>query len=100
AKNFRRLMVGSNGNFWAGSFAEGLLQFAVEYSDSAVSLKQIDYLEQIKGINLQLQAIRAMAEDAQGNIIVGTRYNGLFYLRMKNNRVDSVMHFSEDDGLT
>jgi len=100
AKNFRRLMVGSNGNFWAGSFAEGLLQFAVEYSDSAVSLKQIDYLEQIKGINLPLQAIRAMAEDAQGNIIVGTRYNGLFYLRMKNNRVDSVMHFSEDDGLT
>lgn len=98
--HFRKIMVDSRGNIWAGSFAEGLLQFAVEYNGSDVSLKQIDYLELIKGIEPPLQSIRALVEDAQGNMIVGTRYNGLFYLRMKNNRVDSVMHFSEDDGLT
>ena len=97
--NFRALMADSQGNLWAGSFAEGLFQFAIEYNGSDVSLKQIDYLQQIKGIDLPLQSTRALAEDPQGNIIVGTRYNGLFYLRMKNNRVDSVMHFDEADGL-
>jgi len=100
AKNFRKLLVDSHNNFWAGSFAEGLVQFSIEYHDSEISLKEVDYFEQIKGINLPLQSIRALAEDARGNIIVGTRYNGLFYLRMKNNRVDSVIQFTEDDGLT
>ena len=97
--NFRKLMVDSRGDLWAGSFGEGLLQFAIEYKGVEVSLKQMDYLEQIKGLEIPLQAARGLAEDGKGNLIVGTRYNGLFYLRMKNNRVDSVIHYDEGDGL-
>ena len=80
-------MIDLRGNLWVGGFGEGLLQFQVTYKEGNISIQKIEYLESIAQNPIPLQAVRALAEDKQGNIIVGTRYNGIFYLRMKNNRV-------------
>ncbi len=96
---FRDLMIDSKGDLWAGSFGGGLFRFAVEYNNERVSLRQLNYLEKIPGPDLPLQAVRAMGEDKNGNIIAGTRYNGLFFIKMKNGLVDSVLHYDEKDGL-
>lgn len=96
---FRQLMVDKQGNLWAGSFGGGLFRFAVEYNQEEVNLRQLDYLEKMPAGELPLQSTRALAEDENGNIVVGTRFNGVYYIIMKNDLVDSILHFDQKDGL-
>ena len=49
--------------------------------------------------NVSLKAIRAITEDRLGNIIVGTRYDGVFYLNVDGDNITQIKHFSREDGI-
>src|SRR5205814_2638701 len=70
----------------------------INYQNGQPVLKLlIDVNENKSG--LPVSRIRAVAEDREGNIVVGTRFNGLFYLSLQQNKLLGITNFMKKDGL-
>ncbi len=95
----RRLIVDSRGRLWTGDFTRGLCQYKIHYEKDRLSLIKInDVVVKDPGSPL-LEKVRALCEDQQGNILAGTRFNGLFYVTLQGDAIKTVRHFGKADGL-
>lgn len=94
-----RLMLDNQNNLWAGEFGAGLHRYSVNYAEADIIIEQKEYIEQINQELPLLKQIRSLSEDENGNIFVGTRYNGLFILTIRNNSARLLHHFDKQKGL-
>jgi ligand-binding sensor domain-containing protein len=94
-----RLMLDKQNNLWTGEFGAGLHRYTLNYAEGDLRIEKKEYIEQIGPEIPLLKQIRSLSEDVNGNIFVGTRYNGLFILSMRKNSAILLDHFDKQKGL-
>ena len=97
---FHNVYIDSGGRLWTGKFSGELTCYRVEHGPGSVRLTRALQVDSISPNIPRLHLIRALAEDGNGNIYVGTRYNGLFVLKMKEDKLLDVKHFGEENGIS
>lgn len=95
---YRSIYIDKKQRLWTGDFALGLAAYQISHISSTIKLKKIK-LDGLNATKEPLQKIRAITADAEGNILVGTRFNGLFYISLEEDKIKSVKHFGKGSGL-
>ena len=90
------LAIDHNGRLWLITRNDHLLMYSIHPEDLQ------NYLRKEKDINTaQLFADpRSITTDNDKNIWIGTRYNGVYKLRVDSQKVRTIDHFSTKEGLT
>jgi len=97
---FKVLFFDSRKRLWAGRFAEALYCYQITHASQRPEIKHLLNTNHNKRELPEIKAIRAIAEDRQGHILVGTRYNGLFILTINNDSISKVDYFNKSIGLS
>ncbi len=87
------LLLDKQGDLWAGTWKDGL--FRIRYSFINNNLKIIKTTRFINTEN-----IRSLFEDSNGNIWVGTRYQGVYHFVKNEHDSFSITKFDQNNGLT
>ena len=89
----RKIYEDSKGNFWFGGYAHGLSEFSLGKVLSDLKLKlnhNTIFTREFTVINgLPDNGIRAISEDKNGDLLIGTRYGGLAILSGNKFRIIS-----------
>ncbi|MGZ8524363.1 MAG: ATP-binding protein [Chitinophagaceae bacterium] len=96
---FRKIMLDSKGRLWAGKFAFQLHCYKLVENDNGIKLVELFFLDSLSPSMPPLVGTRSLAESRQGDILVGTRNNGLFLLTVNNDKLVSTRHFGNENGL-
>lgn len=100
-EHIRTLHIDKAGYLWAGMWAKGLFQCRLRWERDSLKADIIAYWKERKGNMPPIEFIRALMEDEDGNLWVGTRYNGLFHLqRTPTGKVKQIVHYSNASGLS
>ena len=97
--HIRKMVVDKRNHLWIGQFIGSVDHYTVHYNNGELSVTKIETLRAPEGI-LPIEKIRALEEDEEGNIFVGTRYNGLFHVEVKDDRAAAISHFSVKEGIS
>jgi ligand-binding sensor domain-containing protein/two-component sensor histidine kinase len=97
-KYFRRAFIDSRNQLWLGEFLGGLSRYRILYPEGQLKLQLIQYMDSSYN-NVSLKAIRAITEDHSGNIIAGTRYDGVFYLKVDGDNITEITRFGRENGI-
>ncbi len=89
------------GAIWAGLFGRGLFRFQLKSVHDSLRADHLVYWEKALAGIPALAWCRSICEDDDGNIWIGTRYDGLFRLRReaKGDMAD-IAHFGIAEGLS
>jgi len=84
------------GKIWAPTRNNHLLVFTVHPEQPS------QYLQLIKDFSREIQEMnpRSITIDNLGNVWIGSRYKGLYCLHFKEMEIESVEHFTTQEGLT
>lgn len=96
---FRKIMLDSKGRLWAGKFAFQLHCYRLVEDNHGLKLVELFFLDSVPSSLPPLIGTRSLAENKQGDILVGTRNNGLFVLTVQNDKLYSTRHYKKDNGL-
>jgi len=96
--HYRKIVIDKNNDLWLGQFSGPVDHYSVQYEKGSLSILKIETITENKSMP-PLEKIRALEVDQQGNIVIGTRYNGLFYATVKSKKVSSLTHFDTKEGL-
>ena len=91
-----KVLVGSQQRLWIAPRDNHISVFSLHPE------RPQQYLELIKDFSNELPDMspRSITEDKQGNIWIGTRYNGVYKLELSGLQLRSIRQFSTRDGLT
>lgn len=96
----RKIFIDRNQRLWVGNFNTGLACYQLEYKDTEPAhLAKIISLDTVRSGIFTMESIRAIGE-YKDYIIVGTRYNGAFILKIKGAHLASVQHFEGKEGMS
>ena len=98
-KFIHRLFLDRTDHLWTGEYGGGLHRYSLSYTNNEVRLQHQEYIEHIQKSLPPLFQIRSISEDVNGNIFAGTRYNGLFIMKVKNGKTELINHFDKTNGL-
>lgn len=87
------VLVAKNGDVWIGAWDRGL--YKAKFDAKKNCLVNIFHLTQLPD-----EHIRSLAEDEQGNIWVGTRFNGVLRLTETSKNQFNILSFNQQKGLT
>jgi signal transduction histidine kinase/ligand-binding sensor domain-containing protein len=91
-----QMAIDRSGRLWLITRNDQLLVFTLHPEAPSRYLQlQEDYSKELPDL-----APRSIMIDKKNNVWVGTRYHGIYFLRFKDLRLDSVMQFTTKDGLT
>jgi signal transduction histidine kinase/streptogramin lyase len=91
-----QMAIDPRGRLWAASRDNHLMVFSLNPRTPGKYLQLIgDYSGRIPGL-----APRSITVDTAGNVWIGTRYKGLYFLRFDDLKFLSIRQFSTRDGLT
>lgn len=97
---YRFLLIDKTDKLWVGEFGGGLHGYIINSDEKQNPvLKNVISLDTILNADTRLWAIRSISTDNRGNVLVGTRYNGLFHLKFSGNQLLSIHHYDEKQGL-
>ncbi len=96
---YRDIFIDEKSRLWAGEFAGILHCYQLEKNNGEPQLRKLFEIDTIGKNILPIRAIRSLAVDKKENIFIGTRYNGLFLLRIANDRPILIKHLMEKDGM-
>lgn len=99
SSHIHRLMIDRNHQLWAGEYGGGLHRYEINYSNKELTLKHREYVHQFGEGYPLLTTIRSLSLDREGNIIAGTRHNGVFILQEKNGKTVLTGHFDKGNSL-
>lgn len=84
------------GRLWFISRNNQLLMYSLHPDDPAHYLQlQNDFSKKFSKLDP-----RSIAVDRNNNLWIGTRYNGLYFLRFNGDEPDSIIHLTRKDGLS
>ena len=91
-----QMVLDGLGQLWVINRQNQLLVFTLHPDDPS------NYLHLLKDYSKELPEFnpRSLIIDKENNAWIGTRYQGVYYLRFKSLRLDSVMQFTTGNGLT
>lgn len=91
-----QVAIDSLGRFWLITRKDQLLLFTLHPDDPS------NYLQLQKDFSKNLPNLgpRSIMVDKNNYVWIGTRYNGIYFLRFKETVLDSLIHFTTKDGLT
>ncbi|MBC7874666.1 MAG: hypothetical protein H7Y01_11745, partial [Ferruginibacter sp.] len=97
---FRRIMLDTDGRLWAGQFSGKLHCYRLWKNTAGLQLQELFSVDSVSSSMPRLVDIRSMAETKQGDILIGTRFNGLFVLEIRNDKLISTKHYGIKNGLS
>jgi len=91
-----RMIIDHQGRLWIAPRDNHVSVFTIHPGEPG------NYLQLLKDYAKELPDMgpRSLAEDKQGNIWIGTRYNGVYRLELSGLQLVSVKQFTTHDGLT
>src|SRR5205085_812692 len=91
-----QLAIDGPGNLWLATRSGHLMVFAI-HPDQPTG-----YLQLLKDFSKELpfSSPRSITIDTGNNIWIGTRYDGIFKLKITDLKIQSVLQFSTSNGLT
>jgi signal transduction histidine kinase len=99
AKIGRVLVIDSRNRMWIGGFTDNLEGYKINYENGEIVYKKIPFASSLPGVSEGLKYIRCINEDKENNLIVGTRFRGVFYLTVRNDSVVNAEQITINDGL-
>ncbi|HEY6502393.1 MAG TPA: triple tyrosine motif-containing protein, partial [Chitinophagaceae bacterium] len=96
---FREIAIDRRNHIWLGEYGGPVQHYSIQYDKEQLIVEKIETVKAPENMSA-LNLVRALEEDAQGNIVVGTRYNGLFYLSVEKDKVSSITHFGPEQGMS
>lgn len=96
-----RVFIDRSGYIWAGMFGGGLYQCRLRREKDSLKVDELLYWKNTGPQSPEISWIRSLKEDDEGNIWVGTRFNGLFRLsRDASGKVKQIAHYDTRNGLS
>ncbi len=96
---FREVVIDRRNHIWLGQYGGAVHHYSIQYYKDQLTVEKIETVNAPDNMP-PLDKVRALEEDAKGNIVVGTRYNGLFYLTVEKDKVSSIHYFGTEQGLS
>ena len=96
---FREVVIDRRNHIWLGQYGGSVHHYSIQYNKDQLTVEKIETVKAPDNIP-ELDKVRALEEDAEGNIVVGTRFNGLFYLTVEKEKVSSITYFGSEQGLS
>jgi len=96
---FREVVIDRRNHIWLGQYGGPVHHYSIQYNKNQLTVEKIETVNAPDNMPA-LDKVRALEEDAEGNIVVGTRYNGLFYLTVEKDKVASINYFGPEQGLS
>ena len=98
SSHIRKIVIDKRNHLWAGKFIGALDHYAINYNNDDLNVSWIETISGTKNM-LPLEKVRALEEDEDGNIFIGTRYNGLYHVKVKDGKATTIKQFDSKDGL-
>jgi signal transduction histidine kinase len=95
---FREVVIDRRNHIWLGQYGGSVHHYSIQYNKDQLTVEKIETVNAPDNMPA-LDKVRALEEDVAGNIVVGTRYNGLFYLTVEKDKVSHIMYFGTEQGL-
>jgi len=98
SSHIRKLVIDNRNHIWAGQFIGAVDHYAINYNKNELNVSGIETISGTSNM-LPIEKVRALEEDEDGNIFIGTRYNGLYHVTVRDGKAALIKQFSAKDGL-
>lgn len=96
---YRYLLIDKTDKLWIGEFGGGLHGYQIQFDQQDPALKKFIFLDTTLGNGARLWAIRSISTDDKNDLVVGTRYDGLFQLNFSERKLSAINQYDEKNGL-
>ncbi len=98
SSHIRKIVIDKRNHIWLGKFIGSVDHYTINYNKDELNISGIETISGTKDMT-PIEKVRALEEDEDGNIFIGTRYNGLYHVSVKDGKASTIKQFSSKDGL-
>lgn len=99
SKHYHNVFIDSHQRLWASAFGDQLEVFVIQDENERPVLRKLPIPDSLDKAFLEIKNGRSITEDRNGNIYVGTRYDGFFHLTFTKDQLSGIRHWTEQDNL-
>lgn len=97
--HYHNVFVDAHQKLWASAFGDVLEVYNIFFENGRCVLSALPMTDSVNKSFQEVKQVRSIAEDKNGNIYVGTRYNGLFHFTISGDQVSAVRRWTENNNL-